>query len=145
MGTHINRLDGKFRVSIPAPFRALLPAAAEGQAPLVLRPSHKFACVEGWPVTAFNELATRLNEFDPFGDEHEDMSTALYADAFMTEPDKDGRIVLNDALRRHAGVSEQVMFMGAGKTFQIWEPDAGQKRVAEARERARALTRGRAA
>jgi MraZ protein len=144
MGTHTNRLDAKGRVSIPASFRALLKPAEPGTAPLVLRPSHKFACVEGWPVAAFNELAIRLDEFDAFGDEHEAMSLALYADAYEAEPDKDGRVVLTDALRKFAGLTEQVMFMGIGKTFQIWEPEAGLQRIAEARERARALTKARA-
>jgi MraZ protein len=30
------------------------------------------------------------------------------------------------------------VFMGLGKTFQIWEPGAAERRRAEARERARA-------
>lgn len=143
MGTHINRLDAKGRVSIPAPFRALLPPDLLGAPPLVLRPSHKFACVEGWPVARFNELANDLQTFDSFGDEHADMSTALYADACQTEPDKEGRVVLSESLRKYAGLGEQVMFMGTGKTFQIWEPAAGERRIAEARERARVLAQAR--
>ncbi len=37
----------------------------------------------------------------------------------------------------HAGLSNQVSFMGMGETFQIWEPEAGGRRRAEARNGAR--------
>jgi len=38
----------------------------------------------------------------------------------------------------HAGLGEAVVFMGLGRIFQIWEPEAAARRRAEARERARA-------
>ena len=55
------------------------------------------------------------------------------------EPDKEGRIVIPKDLADHAGLGELVAFVGAGGHFQIWEPEAAQRRVAEARERARVL------
>ena len=55
------------------------------------------------------------------------------------EPDKEGRIVLPRDLADHAGIGEEVTFIGAGTHFQIWEPAAGARRIAEARERARVL------
>jgi MraZ protein len=141
LGTHQNRLDAKGRVSIPAPFRAALRAlAVEGAPALVLRPSHRHACIEGWPASLFAALATPLDRLDPFGDEHEDMAAALYADAFPVESDREGRIVLPEPLVRHAGVDETVVFMGLGRTFQIWEPQAAEARRREARERARAVS-----
>ena len=38
----------------------------------------------------------------------------------------------------HADLTENVMFIGSRNTFQIWEPEAGARRLAEAREKARA-------
>jgi MraZ protein len=137
LGTHTNRLDAKGRVSIPASFRAALKA---GEGGLVLRPSHKHPCVEGWPAATFHALATPLDALDMFGEAHDDLAAALYADAHPTEPDKEGRIVLPDDLIAHAGLADSVVFMGLGRTFQIWEPEAAERRRAEARERTR--TRG---
>jgi MraZ protein len=37
----------------------------------------------------------------------------------------------------HAGLGENVTFIGARNTFQIWEPEAGARRLAQARENAR--------
>ena len=140
LGTHTNRLDAKGRVSIPASFRAALRPEGGGNATLVLRPSHKHPCVEGWPDAVFQALAKPLDALDMFSEAHDDMAAALYADAYPLEADKEGRIVLPEALVAHANLAETVVFMGLGKTFQIWEPEAAERRRAEARERAR--TRG---
>ncbi len=138
LGTHQNRLDAKGRVSVPAAFRTTLRGLAEdGSAALVLRPSHTQPCIEAWPTSAFQQLATPLDRLDLFSDDHDDLAAALYADAFPVESDKEGRIVLPDALVAHAGLSEAVVFMGLGRIFQIWEPEAAERRRAQARERAR--------
>ena len=138
LGTHTNRLDAKGRVSIPAPFRAALKSADGAVPSLVLRPSHKHSCIEGWPAAVFNALATPLDALDLFSEAQEDLAAALYADAFPMEADKEGRIVLPEALVAHAGLAESVVFMGLGRIFQIWEPEAAERRRVEARERARA-------
>jgi MraZ protein len=136
LGTHLNRLDAKGRVSIPAAFRASLRAGG-GAASLVLRPSHKHPCIEAWPEHVFQALATPLEALNLFSEEHDDLAAAVYADAYPLEADKEGRIVLPDSLALHAGLADAVVFMGLGRTFQIWEPAAAERRRAEARERAR--------
>lgn len=138
MGTHQNKLDAKGRVSVPAPFRAALksPDGSNGTH-LVLRPSHKHQCIEAWPLAVFEELAQPLNGLNLFSDEHDDMAAAIYADAFPVETDKEGRIVLPDDLVTFAGLTDAVVFMGMGRTFQIWEPGAAERRRAEARLRVR--------
>ena len=138
LGTHQNRLDAKGRVSVPAAFRAALRTGeADGPTALILRPSHKYPCIEGWPVPKFDALASSLGKLAQFSDAHEDMSAALYADAFPVESDKEGRILLPAELVEHAALTNQVSFMGMGDTFQIWEPAAGAHRRTEARSGAR--------
>ncbi|MBV9750760.1 MAG: division/cell wall cluster transcriptional repressor MraZ [Acetobacteraceae bacterium] len=138
MGTHLNRLDAKGRVSVPAPFRtALRNGSEDGVAALVLRPSHTHPSIEAWPTAVFQELETPLDRLDLFSDAHDDLAASLYADAWPVEADREGRIVLPESLVAHAGLTDQVAFLGLGRTFQIWEPAAAERRRAEARERAR--------
>jgi MraZ protein len=138
LGTHQNRLDSKGRVSVPALFRSALRQGGETTpAALILRPSHKHACIEAWPAGVFQSLATPLDRLDLFSEDADDLTTALYADAWPVEADKDGRIILPDSLVMHAGLTDAVVFMGLGRLFQIWEPGAAARRTAEARERAR--------
>lgn len=139
LGTHQNRIDAKGRVSIPAPFRASL-RVIDGETMslgLVLRPSHTHPCIEAWPVSTFHRLASPLEKLDPFSEAHDDLAAALFADALPVDADKEGRIVLPEALTAHAGVSSSVVFMGLGQIFQIWEPEAAARRREEARAAAR--------
>jgi transcriptional regulator MraZ len=138
-GTHQNKRDGKGRVSIPAPFRAVLRGGnLEDQVvTVVLRSHHKHSCIEAWPVGAFEGLAGPLQAFNVYSDDQEDLATTLYADAIPVDSDKEGRIILPDWLVRHAELDGAVTFVGLGSHFQIWEPAAAERRRAEARERAR--------
>ena len=136
LGTHQNRLDAKGRVSVPAPFRTAL-RGEDGAAALVLRPSHKHPCIEAWPAKAFYSLATPVDRLDTFSDEQDDLATSLYSDACEVLPDKEGRIVLPEDLKTHAGLRDAVVFMGMGRIFTIWEPAAAEQRRAEARDRTR--------
>jgi transcriptional regulator MraZ len=142
LGTHQNKLDAKSRVSVPAPFRTALRALGngngEGTASLILRPSHKHPCIEAWPVAVFDALATPLDRLDVFSDAQDNLLAALYAEAYPAETDREGRIVLPESLVAYAGLSESVVFMGLGRTFQIWEPEAADRRRLEAREHVRA-------
>lgn len=142
LGTHVNRLDAKGRVSIPAPFRVGLRSADLGVASVVLRMSHTHPCVECWPVEQFQQLATPLEGLDVFSEEHDDLAASIYADAYPIESDREGRIVLPGDLLAHANIGDSVVFMGIGRTFQIWEPVAAERRRSEARARtaARKLT-----
>ena len=138
IGTHQNKLDAKGRVSVPAPFRSVLKkmsGAGEGAlvAPLVLRPSHQHPCIEGWTEKGFEALSAPLDQFDQFSAEHDNFAMALFGDACAMETDREGRIQLPAELVAYAGLTDSVVFIGASKTFQIWEPEAGARRLAEAK------------
>ena len=138
LGTHQNRLDAKGRISVPAAFRnALRNGDDKAAAALVLRPSHQYACIEAWPAEVFHSLAYPLETLNIFSSDQDDLTTALYADAYPVEADKEGRIILPESLVQHANLTNTVVFMGLGRLFQIWEPQAGARRSADARERAR--------
>jgi MraZ protein len=144
IGTHQNKLDAKGRVSIPAQFRSVLKKMSHAGedsaiATMYLRPSHQHACIEGWTEQGFEALSTPVAEgYNLFSPEHEDFVMALFGDACLAETDKEGRIMLPANLVAHAGLSDNVMFIGARNTFQIWEPEAGTRRLAAARENAKA-------
>ena len=132
----MGRLDAKGRLSIPADFRDLL-RPTPGLPSLVLRPSHKYACIEGWAWADFEELAGPMQRLDLFSDDEDDMGYALYADASPCAPDKDGRVILSEALALHAELADSVTFVGLRRKFEIWEPTAYRAHRAAALERAK--------
>jgi MraZ protein len=145
IGSHHNKIDAKGRVSVPASFRSVLKKFSKAGedatvTPLVLRPSHQYPCIEGWTEAAFAALSAPLEDYEQYSEEHEDLSVGLFGDACVLETDKEGRVVLPAEMLAYAGVGETVVFIGASKNFQIWEPAAGARRITEARERIKSLS-----
>ena len=144
IGTHQNKLDAKGRVSIPAPFRSVLKRNSHagegaGAAMMYLRPSHQNPCIEGWTELGFEALSAPVEQnYSLFSPEHEDFMMALFGEACALQTDREGRIVLPAPLLDHAGITDNVVFIGTRNTFQIWEPAAGLRRLAEAKEKTKA-------
>jgi MraZ protein len=135
LGTFTGKLDRKGRVSVPSQFRGKLEAL--GSLDIVLRPSHRDPSVEVWPAPFFMAMTGGLERMDQFSDPLEDLSFGMYASVFETRPDGDGRLVLPEELIAHAGLVEAVSFAGLGRSFQIWEPEALNRRKAEAQQKIR--------
>ena len=43
-------------------------------------------------------------------------------------PDSNGRIILDEKLMKHAGISKNVVFVGAGKQIKIWSEETWNER-----------------
>jgi MraZ protein len=135
ISTYVNRLDGKGRVSIPAPFRAIL--AVDGSDGLYCCPTLKGDAVDAGGNRFREIIRAMLANYPPFSEDHELLSTTLIGESEILKIDGDGRVVLSEALKAHAGIGERVTFVGQGYKFQIWEPD----RFATYREEAKARLR----
>ncbi|MBW8268230.1 division/cell wall cluster transcriptional repressor MraZ [Caldovatus aquaticus] len=135
LGTHLGKLDRKGRISVPAPYRAALQRF--GSDILILRPSHSLPCIEAHPESEFQRLTSGLQHLDAFSEQQDDLATALFTEAHAVQPDGEGRLVLPEPLVAHAGLTDAVAFLGLGRLFQIWEPEAAKRRIAEARLRVR--------
>jgi len=139
VSTFTNKIDAKGRVSIPAPFRAVL--ERDGYAHGSAGGIYCYPALEARALDAGGErLATKIDGLlaglPDYSDERDELSVALYGDVHVLSLDQDGRIVLPDALRAHAGVSGQIAFVGLGDKFQMWEPARFAERHARAREKA---------
>ena len=50
--------------------------------------------------------------------------------------DSEGRILLTSKLLKHAKIKNSMLFVGQGKTFQIWEPNLYEKFKIQAKKKA---------
>lgn len=123
--TTVNKLDAKGRVSVPAGFRDAV--AAEATKGVVLLKSPKLPCLEGFAHSFMETMAGRLDGFDLFSDAQDDFAMAVFSQAVSVAFDGEGRISLPPELREHAGIAQQVAFVGLGRKFQVWDP----KRLAQ--------------
>jgi MraZ protein len=139
VATFSNRLDQKGRVSVPAPFRAVL--AREGQDGLYCYPALDRPAIDGGGQRLMQAISERLHVFETFSEDYESLSTAFYGESRILKIDPDGRIVLPEELRAYAGITDVAVFVGQGFKFQIWEPEHFSARQRETREHLRSVTR----
>ena len=135
LSTYVNKVDRKGRVSVPATFRSTLATNREPNV-IVLFPSNRMPTLDGAGSNYVEEMKDRLEAFDQFSDEHENLSL-LFAEAHPLTMDGEGRIVLPEPLKEHAHIATDVAFVGLGSMFQIWEPGRYSEHRAAVRERAR--------
>jgi MraZ protein len=134
LSTFANKVDRKGRVSVPATFRAALDQ--ERSAGVILYPSFKHPCLEGCGDERIEQIAESIDALDAFSEEAEALQTIL-ADSVRLTVDGDGRVMLPKDLAEFAGIAETAMFVGLGKSFQVWEPAAFEAHRSAARQRAR--------
>jgi MraZ protein len=137
-GTHINKVDRKGRVSVPAQFRASL--AQETLQGIVLFPSFTHDGVfEGCGFSLLERIAAAsASQFDFFSDEMEDIGAVISGESQQLSWDSEGRVVLPESVLQHTNVTEQVAFVGKMHRFQLWHPDAYAAHKTEAMARIKA-------
>jgi MraZ protein len=131
------RLDAKGRVSIPASFRAVL--MRDGFEGLYCYPALDAPAIDAGGNALLKEIETLIERFAPYSEEREQLSATLYSTSEILKIDGEGRVVLTEPLKSHAGIADEVAFAGHGHKFQIWEPGRFRAELAEATEKVRAL------
>ena len=131
------RLDSKGRVSIPATFRSVL--RRDGFDGLYCYPTLDRPAIDAGGNALMAEIEALIGRFTPYSDEREQFALALYGTSETLKVDGEGRAMLSESLKRHAGIADSVTFVGLGHKFQIWEPGRFQSELAEATHKVRAL------
>jgi len=131
------RLDSKGRVSIPASFRWVL--GRDGFDGLYCYPALALPAIDAGGNALMAEIEALIARFPSFSEQRERFALALYGTSETLKIDGEGRVVLSESLKRHAGITEAVTFVGLGHKFQIWQPSRFNNELAEATGTVRAL------
>jgi MraZ protein len=137
LSSAVNNVDKKGRVSIPAPFRSILEKRGDTQ--LYILQSIDMATIDAGGTDLLLAYEKRMADFDPLTSAYDDLSFYYHGDSAWLKIDGDGRIGLNDAIRQHTGITDQVAFVGRGTFFQMWQPEKFAAYRREARERIRLM------
>ena len=122
-GTHIHKMDRKGRVSVPAPFRAALSKAGFGE--ISIFPSYNCQAIDGYGPDLIETMASNtFAAYNPFGADPNNLATQIFELMRQLEWDAEGRVGLPEEMMAHAGITEQAAFVGKGRFFQIWSPEA---------------------
>src|SRR5215210_8077495 len=96
------RLDAKGRVSIPAPFRAVL--ARDGFEGLYCYPALDQPALDAGGHALLQEIEELITRYQPYSDARDGLSTALYGTSETLKLDGEGRVTLTEPLKAHAGI-----------------------------------------
>ena len=136
VGTHINKVDSKGRVSVPAAFRAVVSDKSFNG--IVVYPHLEQACLEGGGIDRLTAITDALEDnFGIFSAEQEAFASAILANAHQLQFDDNGRVMLPKEVSQSLKISGQVAFVGLGKRFQIWDPAVWQAAQTEHKALAR--------
>ncbi|OHT21273.1 Protein MraZ [Sphingomonas haloaromaticamans] len=138
-GSALNAVDAKGRVSLPAPFRtvidrrthrALMPGEFPSPEKFILLGEHeRLPCLQAFDPAYSPELHSFVGErVDARGDGMDRMSAMdfeqmdVFGAYLQANYDDAGRMVLSPMFRAIAEIEGLAFFLGAGATFQIWNP-----------------------
>ena len=125
LSIYVNKLDKKGRVSVPANFRSYL--SNLGYNGVICYPSFNNQSIEAWPQDRIEKISNSIDTLNPFEEKRDFFSTSILSESINLQFDGEGRISLTPKLLKHAKIKNSMVFVGQGKTFQIWEPAIFEK------------------
>ena len=107
------KIEEKGRVPIPPRFRNYL---KDG---VVLTPGSE-RCITAYTLPEWKKLAATLTGSSLTRNKMRRLNRALFATAFTTQMDGQGRIAIPAPLREHAEIVDDVVIAGANTYLEIW-------------------------
>ena len=125
LSSYENKLDKKGRVSVPASFRSYL--SNLGYNGVICYPSFNNQSIESCSQDRIEKLSNTIDSLNPFEEKRDFFATSILSESISLQFDSEGRISLSSKLLKHAKIKNNMLFVGQGKTFQIWEPTTFEK------------------
>ena len=127
-GSALNAVDAKGRVSIPAFLRSVVERRGDART-IVLAKHESFACLSAYdPAYAalkHSKLERLLEKEETNPDaalEYQQRNLMAFAATEEVPYDSSGRILFPPMMRLKGQIGDLALFLGAGETFQIWNP-----------------------
>jgi len=134
LSSYENKLDKKGRVSVPANFRSHL--SSLGYNGFIAYPSFNHEALEACSEDRIEKLSRTIDSLNPFEEKRDYFATSVLSESMNLQFDSEGRVQITDKLLDHAKIKNSILFVGLGKTFQIWEPKSFEKFKIVARKKA---------
>ena len=120
-----NKIDKKGRVSVPATFRSHLNSM--GFNGFISYPSFNYPALEACSQDRIEKLSNAIDSLNPFEEKRDYFATSVLSESENLQFDTEGRVSISNKLLNHAKIKNNILFVGLGKTFQIWEPSNYEK------------------
>ncbi|OGG34503.1 division/cell wall cluster transcriptional repressor MraZ [Candidatus Gottesmanbacteria bacterium RIFOXYB1_FULL_47_11] len=116
LGEYEHALDDRGRITLPRKIRQEL----EGEREVILARGFD-TCIFGFDKSSWEREAGKHLETPVTDEKARSLRRYLFSGAQKAELDKLGRILLPAQLKDYASISRNVVILGAGDHFEIWE------------------------
>ncbi len=114
-------LDAKSRLAVPTRHREALQHECAGN--LVLT-AHPHRCLLLYPQHAWEPIQSKLMALSSFDKQSSALQRLLVGFAEDVALDSAGRVLVSPALRDFAALGKEVMLVGQGSHFELWNMEA---------------------
>lgn len=128
-GEFTYKIDEKGRVPLPPRFRSAL---TDG---VVLTPGIE-KCVIAYTVAEWKNVAAALTGSLTSPSKLRRLNRAIFATAFSTQIDGQGRVAVPAPLREHAGIKDEAVIAGVNTCLEIWSKEGWEEEKANSQEQA---------
>ena len=94
---------------------------------VICYPSFNNSSIEACSQDRIEKISSAIDSLNPFEEKRDYFATSILAESINLQFDSEGRISLSSKLLKHAKIKNSMLFVGQGKTFQIWEPSTFEK------------------
>jgi MraZ protein len=114
-------LDAKSRLAVPTKHREALQLQCAGS--LVLT-AHPHRCLLLYPQPAWEPIQAKMMALSSFDKQSSALQRLLVGFAEDVSLDSAGRMLVSNVLREFAGLDKDVMLVGQGSHFELWNIEA---------------------
>lgn len=131
-GRYEHTMTDKGRLSIPVKFRDVC-RDKYGDDTFVVTNFDK--CLVAYPLKEWNEIERKVSELPQFKEEVVSFLRYLMGSAVDCPLDSQGRVLIPQSLRSHAGIGRDVIMVGMLTRFEIWAKEIWQQEAGESYEK----------
>jgi MraZ protein len=107
-----------------------------GYSSFISYPSFNHSSLEACSQDRIEKLSNTIDSLNPFEEKRDYFATSILSESVNLQFDTEGRVSFTEKLLNHAKIKNNILFVGLGKTFQIWEPKNFEKFKIVARKKA---------
>lgn len=112
-------MDAKGRLAIPTRYREELTSSGNGS--LVVTIDTEENCLLLYPISQWHHIEAKVQSLPSFNAYARRLQRLLIGHATDVELDSTGRLLLSPVLRKYACLDKQVVMIGQGNKFEIWD------------------------
>lgn len=119
-------MDTKGRLAVPAKHRLALTAGGAGD---VVLTAHPHRCLILYPTDAWSPIEAKLTSLSSFNPQISAIQRMIVGQADVLTLDTAGRLLVNSVLRKFAKLDKEVMLVGQGTHFELWDVQAWDQQL----------------